>query len=262
MNTINPFKKVVLIGAGNVATHLGIALKNIDCQIIQVYSRTMESAKSLAALLNSQATCDLRELCQEADLYIISVSDSAVENIVSQIHLTQGTVVHTSGSLAMDILATTSNDYGVIYIPQTFVKEVPLNYKDLHFFIEASNEKVQKKLFSFAKQISEQVTFAKAEQRYALHLAAVMVSNFTNCLYALANEILSKENISLSVLQPLIIETAQKPEYGNPKLLQTGPAKRKDEEIIQKHLELLKSNRDWSDLYSLFTRIIQKEEEL
>ena len=255
----NPFKKVVLIGAGNVATHLGTALKSTDSQIIQVYSRTKASAESLAVLLESQAICNLSDLCGEADLYIISVLDSAVEGIVSQIRLTQGTVVHTSGSLPMNILAATSKNHGVIYIPQTFVKEVPLDYKNLHFFIEASTEEVQQKLFSFSKQISEQVTFANAEQRYALHLAAVMVSNFTNCLYSLADEILSKENISLSVLQPLIMETARKPEYGNPKLLQTGPAKRKDEKIIQKHLDSLKSNQDYSDLYSLFTKIIQKE---
>ena len=258
MSNSNPFKKIVLVGAGNVATHLGTAFRNAGSQIVQIYSRTEATAKSLALTLGSEAVCDLEKLPQEADLYIIALPDSVVEDIVPHIHLGEKTVVHTSGSLSMDFLANVSKNHGVIYIPQTFVKGIPLNYSDLHFCIEASNSEIQEKLSLFLKQISEHIMFVDSKQRITLHLAAIMVSNFTNCLYGMADEILSKENIPLKILQPLITETARKPEYGNPKLLQTGPAKRKDEKIIQKHLDLLKSDLDYNELYALFTKIIQR----
>ncbi|MDL2315185.1 DUF2520 domain-containing protein [Bacteroidales bacterium OttesenSCG-928-C19] len=250
--------KIVLIGAGNVATHLGIAFKNIGCQIVQVYSRTQASAESLAATLGSEAVSDIKQLSQNADLYVIAVSDSAVSEIAANIHLPGKTVVHTAGSLPMNILSEVSDNYGVIYIPQTFVKNIPISYKDLQFCIETSNKETEKNIHELLAQISTHILHINSRQREALHLAAVMVSNFTNCLYGIADDILSKENLSLEVLQPLIIETAKKPEHGNPKDLQTGPAKRGDENIIQKHLEMLKNDTPAETLYRLFTKIIQE----
>lgn len=261
MNTSNPFQKVVLVGAGNVATHLGKAFQKTGSNIVQVYSRTTSSAITLASILGSEAISDLNKITQNADLYIIAVSDSVTKDILSKIQLKGNPIViHTSGSLSMDILGNISKNYGVVYIPQTFVKNISLDYAGLHFCIEASNEQTLQELREYLKQISNYITNINSEQRTVLHLAAVMVSNFTNCLYGIADEILSKENLSLGILQPLINETAKKPMVGKPKDLQTGPAKRHDENIINQHLEMLKNNSDYLELYKLFTKIIQQND--
>ena len=260
MKEINPYKKIVLIGAGNVATHLGIVFKNIGCQIIQVYSRTKSAAESLAYTLESEAISDIEMLSQNADLYVVAVSDSAVQLIAENLRLENKTIIHTAGSLSMDILKSVSNNYGVVYIPQTFVKNIPLNYNELQICIEGSNKNTEENLEAFFTQISIHTRFVNSKQRETLHLAAVIVSNFTNCLYGIADDILSKEELPLEILQPLIMETAQKPKHGNPKLLQTGPAKRGDGEILKKHLEMLKNDISIAELYHLFTKIIQKSE--
>ena len=61
-------KRIVLIGAGNVATHLGVALKRAGQEVMQVYSRTEASASALAERLSVPFTTSLDEVVSEADL--------------------------------------------------------------------------------------------------------------------------------------------------------------------------------------------------
>ena len=58
-------KSVSLIGSGNVATHLGLALKKNNYKITQVYSRTLVNAEKLAEILNAEATNNLSALKNE-----------------------------------------------------------------------------------------------------------------------------------------------------------------------------------------------------
>jgi hypothetical protein len=45
----------------------------------------------------------------------------------------------------------------------------------------------------------------------------------------------------------------------NPKAAQTGPAKRKDTVVMQKHLELLKNNKELKQVYTLLSDLIAKQ---
>jgi hypothetical protein len=78
-------------------------------------------------------------------------------------------------------------------------------------------------------------------------------------MYQIAFDICGKNNIDFNILKPLIKETAQKIETIEPKLAQTGPAKRKDATTILKHLDLLQNQKNYQDIYQLITQNIQKD---
>ena len=62
--------KIVLVGAGNLATNLGKGLKAIGEQVVQIYSRTEASARSLSELLQCSYTTEISDICKDADIYI------------------------------------------------------------------------------------------------------------------------------------------------------------------------------------------------
>jgi predicted short-subunit dehydrogenase-like oxidoreductase (DUF2520 family) len=124
---------------------------------------------------------------------------------------------------------------------------------------------VQSELFDFAKTISSTVSFAGDEQRLQMHLGAVIVNNFTNHLYVLAQEYCNKQGLDFALLHPLIQETALRLQNNNPVDVQTGPALRNDAETIQTHLNLLVKNEPLQKLYQMFTesiRLYHKNKEL
>ena len=61
---------MVLVGAGNLATSLGVALAAAGAPPVAVWSRTAESAFALAARVGCPACCDINEL-PAADIFII-----------------------------------------------------------------------------------------------------------------------------------------------------------------------------------------------
>ena len=73
--------RIVLIGAGNLATNLGKALHRAHHEVVQVYSRTQEAAETLAAKVGAKATCSVEEVTTDADVYIFSVSDNALPQL-------------------------------------------------------------------------------------------------------------------------------------------------------------------------------------
>lgn len=114
--------RITLIGAGNLATHLGKALADAGNTIEQVYSRTMQSATRLAALLGCEAQTEIGNINTDSDVYVLSVSDSALPQIVPQLCAGRdgGIFVHTAGSIPADIFRGHARHYGVVYPMQTF----------------------------------------------------------------------------------------------------------------------------------------------
>ena len=97
------------------------------------------------------------------------------------------------------------------------------------------------------------------DTRLKYHLAATLVNNFTNYLFAMAESFCKKENISFAVLQPLMEETVIRLRNISPAATQTGPAIRNDQNTIQKHRELLNDYpAHIAKFYELFTQEIQK----
>ncbi len=240
---------IVILGAGNVATHLSIASKQAGFPIKCVYSKTIKAAKELALKVDSQYTDDLRGIPLEADLYIIAVKDEIIELIVDDLKLDYGTVVHTAGSISIDIFKKKFQNYGVFYPLQTFSKSREISFENIPICIEANNELLENKLLSLASNLSKRVYKIDSEKRKSLHLAAVFACNFSNHMFSIAQEIIKHSGISFDLLKPLIKETAQKAIDQEPLNAQTGPAIRNDENVILKHLEMLKDSPDFKKIY-------------
>ncbi|MCL7988895.1 DUF2520 domain-containing protein [Sphingobacterium sp. lm-10] len=251
---------IVLIGSGNVAHHLGAALKKAGHRIVQVYSPTAEHARRLADFLQSEATQSLHDLRSDADLYILAVRDQAIPEVVQQLPLSwQGTVVHTSGATSIDLLDKWSK-YGVIYPPQSLSKEVPTDLSLIPFAIEGNKEAVKDFLFTTIHPIAPLSFEANSTQRLALHIAAVFANNFSNALYKIAFDILSDQNLPVDVIRPIILESAMKVQNRLPQQVQTGPARRNDTLTMEKHLEYLKLEPDWQTIYQIMSQFIKKSE--
>ncbi|WP_066627197.1 Rossmann-like and DUF2520 domain-containing protein [Labilibacter marinus] len=248
---------VVLIGSGKLATQLGLCLAKTGYNIRQVYSRTIENAQELAERLNAYATDSFNEIQEDADIYIIAVADSVLHTTIESLPKVKGIVVHTAGAMSVDLLIR-FDQYGIFYPFQTFSKERDVDFKNIPVLIEACNEDVDLKLKSFASKISKTVKTCDSNQRQQIHLAAVFACNFTNHMYAIAEDILQENDVSFDVIKPIIMETAHKTDYLSPVKAQTGPAVRGDKNVIKKHLEMLDNDDELSVLYSKITSRIAK----
>jgi predicted short-subunit dehydrogenase-like oxidoreductase (DUF2520 family) len=243
---------IVIIGSGNVAQHLITAfLQSNEIELIQVFSRQKES---VSHLISSDKIVSEYEEIKDADLYLIAVSDNAIADVSTKLPFENRLVVHTSGSMPMEILDS-KNRRGVFYPLQTFTKNKPVDFKEIPICLEAENEKDFKTIETVAKTISSVVQSISSEQRKALHVAAVFVCNFVNHLYKIGNEICEENQLSFELLKPLIIETAQKIIHLSPENAQTGPAKRNDSETINTHLNFL-SDENQKEIYKLLTKSI------
>jgi len=257
MNNKNNYH-IVIIGAGNLAYHLAPALKNAGHTIIQVYSRTKESAALLAKNTEATHTTDLKSIDKNADIYFFTLPDHALSVVVKESALKNKLLVTTSGSASTDVFKPFTSLYGVFYPLQTFSKDRPVNFTEVPVFIESANRKTETALFNLGMQISSKVTIITTEQRSILHLAAVFAGNFSNHMYVIAGMILKADNMSFDYLKPLISETASKILQLAPEKAQTGPAKRKDTEILKKHLKLLSGLPEFQKIYSFVSESIQK----
>ena len=246
--------KIVLLGAGNVGTHLYRVLQNKeDLQLIQWYSRSLRFEKEPTTC---PVTQDLNNIV-EADLYILSVSDSAIPRLSKALESKNGLIVHTAGSVSMDVLNTHKN-HGVFYPLQTFSKNKSVDFEKIPLCLEANKEENLQLLKKLAQAIGGPVHLINSTQRKALHVAAVFVNNFTNHLYTIGENLCKEHNVPFSVLQPLIAETADKIKYLPPSLAQTGPAARGDQKVLADHLQHL-TKKSHQELYQLISVSIQQQ---
>ena len=251
-------EKVVVIGAGNLATQLSLTLHEKGIEILQVYSRTEESARTLAEKVNANFTNTVTEIVRKADLYIFALSDKALGPVLEEMIVPIGRVVHTAGSIPADVFGNYARDYGVFYPLQTFSKQRKVDFSNIPICIEANDEKLWDELFDLGAKISNSVHLITSEQRKQLHLAAVFTCNFVNHMYSIGQKLLEEKDVNFELLQPLIQETAQKVLELDPISAQTGPAVRFDEEIMNSHEKALKDSPDFQKLYRFVSESIYK----
>ena len=244
--------KISIIGSGNVAYHLvRTILKTESLDLVELVVRNDESVKNW---VESGKICTDFELMQEVDLYIIAVSDNAIEAVSAQLSVKNGLVVHTSGSTDIDVL-NRNNRRGVFYPLQTFSKNKEVNFKSIPLCLETEFESDFILLEKVANAISDKVYKINFAQRKALHISAVFVCNFVNHLYKIGSDICLQNQVPFEILLPLIQETASKIEVLSPASAQTGPAKREDIITINSHLKFL-SDENQKDIYKLLTKSI------
>jgi predicted short-subunit dehydrogenase-like oxidoreductase (DUF2520 family) len=248
--------RIVIIGTGNVATVLGRKFLAAEHEVIQVCGRNALHAEELAETLSAAFTTVISQADNTADIYVLAVSDSALPVVASQLKADKKLVVHTAGSVSKDVLASCSKNYGVLYPVQSLRREISV-LPDIPFLVDGNTEDDLALITDFANSLSHQVEHANDEQRLKLHVAAVMVSNFTNHLYALAHNYCLQEKLDFNMLLPLITAIADRLYEYSPVDVQTGPAIRNDKTTIQKHLELLQQHGPLKALYTLFTESIQ-----
>lgn len=248
--------KIVIIGSGNVAYHLAKAFTLKNILIAQIFGRNEDALKEISQETKIPYST---ENLAEADLYIISVKDNAIQEVSQQIKTKNCLVAHTSGSTSKDIL---SGDYrkASFYPLQTFSKTKELDYTKIPFFIDTDNEEDKDILKNLAQKISDKVMFADDEQRKYIHLTAVFVCNFVNHLFARAKEISDSQSIPFDYFLPLIEETLDKIHHLDPKIAQTGPAVRNDTKILSLHESLLEGEN--KEIYKTLNNSIKKMYEL
>jgi predicted short-subunit dehydrogenase-like oxidoreductase (DUF2520 family) len=250
-------ENVVIIGAGNLATQLALALLEKKIQVKQVYSWRIDSARELAGKVNASFTNDLSQLLPEADLYVIAVKDSAIQEVLENLRLQEGQlVVHTAGCVPMGILEGFTSNYGVFYPLQTFSKSRKVDFSDIPICVEANHPSNFMKLEALGEKLSNSVHQINSDERKTLHLAAVFTNNFVNHFYAIGADILQDKKLNFDLLKPLIGETAAKIQELSPAETQTGPAKRNDQAVIDAQLKMLRDKPEYRKIYSFVTESI------
>ena len=252
--------KIVMIGSGNLATQLSLALKDAGQEIVQIFSRTEAHAQELADKIGCAYTTSVDAILRDADIYILSVKDDALSMLVSAVchSRQQGLFLHTAGSMPMDLFKGHALQYGVLYPMQTFSKTRRVNFREIPCFIEASSAESLATIRLLSESISDHVVDCDSEKRKKLHLAAVFACNLTNHCYRLAERVLQEEEIDWKLYLPLIDETAKKVSEMSPKDAQTGPMVRYDVNVMNRQLALIPDERT-RQIYRLMAESIHED---
>jgi len=250
-------KSVVIIGSGNVATHLGTAFLKKGIDIKGVFSTTLDHAQELAEKLKTKAFASITDIPKDADAYLLAISDWALSETVRQLPSVDGIVMHTSGSIGLGIFSGTIKRAAVFYPLQTFSKNKQVDLSLVPILIESDDTEIVESLKELGNKFSEHIKEVDSHQRKQLHLAAVFACNFSNYMYYIAQDLLQEKGLDFNLIKPLIKETAKKLDTLSPRAAQTGPAIRRDMKTLNRHLERLNKHPEYQEIYHLISEQIQ-----
>ena len=240
--------RVVVVGSGNVAESLAIALYEAEgVELVQLYARNEARGRKVAELAHTSWSGS--ELA-EADLYLISVSDNAVAEVAKSLQVAEGAVVaHTAGCCPIESLAPHTHR-AVFYPFQTFSVGRRVDFKRGYIFLEGATDHALKVVEEVAHALTKNVLPADTARRAVIHLSGVFACNFANAMYANAAEVLAEAGLPFDIVAPVIEETAKKAvEVLNPAQTQTGPARRGDSDTLNRHRAMLSSEPRKREIY-------------
>ena len=241
--------------------HLTLSLRNNGIPITQVYNRSKRGLDELHNSIRCHKTTSLDQINGDADLYIISISDDATDQIANKLTVRnkEAVVCHTSGNLSMDVFQDKFDHYGVFYPLQSVRRERPITFSEVPIFITGNSKLAEKRLTNLGQKISNVVRVINDDDRSKLHIPAVMVNNFVNFLYSRSFDYCIKEGLEFSYLIPLMEETLDRIKTGrHPSEFQTGPAIRGDHQTIKNHRRSLRFDKDLHNLYNYLTKQISE----
>lgn len=249
--------RISFIGSGNVATHLALAFSQHKHTIGQVWSRSMAHADLLASRVGAKATTKVYELRNSADLYIVAVTDSALQEIVPMFNFGNALVLHTSGITPIEVLKNSASRYGVVWSPYSFNRDIAIDYSSLPFCVECCDQQTTQEAIGIFSEISPKVFPATLQGRQILHLASVFVDNFPTAMYAIAQQLCRENDLPFDLLHSLLQGAADKVQWGDVRHLMTGPAVRDDLCTLDRHRQLLDRYPLYLDIYNELTHLIQ-----
>lgn len=249
-------QSLVIFGCGNVASYFAERFKLLNFTILQVYHPNIQKANTLASSYQATAIDHISEVNQQADIYFIAVKDSAIQRIAAQLSITNGIVLHTSGSIKLEVLNKHARA-AVFYPLQTFTKGIKTVNQHFPLLIESKEKNDEAYLEQLALKMNMQVHFTNSIERTEIHLAAVFAANFANHCIKIGYDLMASKKHPSAMLLPLIKESINKLSYITPHEAQTGPAIRHDDVTIDKHLQMLNNNHSLQLLYELLTKNIQ-----
>ncbi len=251
-------KNVVLVGTGNLAWHLGHALVQIGIPVNCVLGRTEASTLELAKEIHAAGTGRPADLDPDTDICVICISDDAIIPVLDQMNPGRSLMLHTAGSVPMDVFKGRALNYGVLYPFQTFTKGRAVQFINIPVLIEANSTQNLEVVRQLAGKISNKVIEANSVQRTYLHLAAVFAANFSNHMFALAEKLALEHDMPFELLKSLIQEMTSKAMSMSPAKAQTGPAVRRNMKVISRHIDLLQGHTDLQQMYRLISESIMK----
>ncbi|CAN5574743.1 DUF2520 domain-containing protein [soil metagenome] len=249
-----------ILGSGNMAFCLGTALMDAGYIVHEIIARNPKEGKKLSHLLHAKWKSDLHQMEGNADCYFVCLQDNAIASVITEFPVKFKMLIHTSGSISIDVFKNYEGDFGVFYPVQTIKKDITPDWKNTPVCIEANDRQSLKTLQLIAASISKKIYPLNSEQRLNLHLAAVFANNFSNACFSMSEEITKASGLPFDLLRPLILSTALNVQQTSPVKVQTGPAKRNDLKVLKKHQALLDESPELLKIYRLLSRYISEEQ--
>lgn len=251
--------RIVIIGSGNIAHFFTPRLLESGHDIIQIFSPNLENAKLLAeANAIENYTNKTVEIVSYADAYILAVRDDALHSLNETLSFEDKIVIHCAGAVPLEAISNISRNMAVIWTLYSVRKNnLPVS-NEIPLIVEAATEEAMQVAVLLANAISGRVLATDFKQRQLLHLNAVLVNNFTNHLLTIAQKLSEENQLPFDILQPIIEQTFSQIQNVLPSESQTGPAIRKDEVTMQKHLALMESHAEWQQIYKDISSSIQQ----
>ncbi|MEO8067129.1 MAG: Rossmann-like and DUF2520 domain-containing protein [Flavobacteriales bacterium] len=248
--------RVLLIGTGRAAHHLGHALKSAGNSIVGVVGRDGTKAEALATELGTTAFAFGAAL-PRTDLVLIAVSDDALTEVARRLPMMEAIVAHVSGAKPFDVLLPHARR-GVLWPVQSLAAGATVDLAQSPLVVDASDETTRTELLTIARTISRRVVELDQTDRSILHAAAVLASNFPIFLLGEAQKLLREHDLPGELLLPLWSNSALRAATIGPGQALTGPARRGDLKTLQQHLALLTGDPDLRRAYALLSRHILK----
>lgn len=249
---------IVMIGAGGVARSLATSLHEAGYRIMQVFSHTMASAKSLAAMVEAEPVTDPAKVTDAADIYIYCLKDDVLATIPEwKLPFKSGLHMHTSGTCTLDVFVQAGCEaYGSIYPFQTFSRDRLIPFDEVPVFIKTNNRLSYDKANCLMQTVSTKVYENKIRNMMSLHVAGIFANNFTTAMVRIAYDMLRQARIPHEVLIPMVRESAAKVLDIGPEAAQSGPASRGDEQVVAMHLDFLADDQEYCEIYRMMSDYI------
>ncbi|MCG9900217.1 MAG: DUF2520 domain-containing protein [Hydrotalea sp.] len=248
------YNKLVILGTGNVAHALTQVLRDSGRTILQVWGRNEEAAKKLGNMLHVSFTSEMDELDPNADAYIICVKDDAIASVAAQFPFANKPLIHTAGTISVDVLSASSRFPAVWWIMQSIQKNTALY--GAPSILDFKEKEMAEPLHDLAGVLRGEVVELNVDQRKKLHVTAVMLANFSQYLGGRVIEFAEKNQLPTHLLYPIMRNVLHQVMEGQGLEHLTGPARRNDKHVMQQQMDLLGNETDLKILYKVFSEQI------